>query len=127
MVSRESNDEARDAILRFLSGALALRKERYLEFASRPKAQGKLLADFYHHFASCFAKQAVVQQLPSEAWSSVAYSFAPPREFGVRWTTLREGYDNMGEAQLLVTADGKFGIHTQEDSFGGAMFIRSSR
>lgn len=126
MSGREPIDDARNAILRFLSGALARRKERYLEFASRPKAQGKLLADFYHHFAGCFAKQAVVRELPAEAWTSVAYSFAPPKEFGIRWTTLREAYENMREAQLLVTADGRFGIHTQEDSSGGPMFIRAS-
>ena len=116
--------DATDAIVRLLSGSLARRRDRYVEFASRPKARNKLLKDFYHQLAECFDERTLVSDLPAEAWSSAAYSYAPPKEFGVPWESLREAYKDMGEARLLVTQDGRFGIHTREDSFGGPVFIK---
>jgi hypothetical protein len=121
---RPSAPNVTTALVTFLSGTLAQRRERYVEFAGKAKTQRKLIAEFYHHFAGCLAKQAIVPALPEDAWELPAYSYGPSAEFGTPWPSLKAAYESMGEATLLVTQDGRFGIHTQEDSFGGPIFIQ---
>jgi len=114
-----------EALTRLLSASLARRRDRYVEFASRPKAHKKFLNEFYHQLADCFDPRHVVAELPANAWSMPAYSYGPPSTFGARWDSLQEAFGSISEAQLLVTEDGRYGVHTQEDCLGGPMFIKA--
>ena len=119
--------DATEALTKLLSTSLSHKRERYVDFASRPKAQKKLLNDLYHKLIDCFDPKHIVSQLPASAWSTPAYGYAPPRTFGVRWSSLKDAILDRGsdDAYLLVTEDGLYGVYCQEDCFGGPIFIRA--
>ena len=58
-----------EALTRLLSASLVRRRDRYVEFVSRPKAHKKFLNEFYHQLADCFDPRHVVAELPANAWS----------------------------------------------------------
>ncbi len=117
--------DAQDALVAFFSRTLARRHERYVALVSRPKGQQKLLGEFYHRLWDCFEPRHVVGDLPKAAWSTPAYVYGPAPPFGARWPSLRAAYGELTEGQLLVTEDGRFGIHAQEDCSPGPLFIKA--
>jgi hypothetical protein len=117
--------DARAALVHFLSTALAARRERYVELASRAKTQDKFLAELYHRLAGCIDARKVVPELPADAWDRPAYVFAPPDEFGTPITSLLAAHRAATDACLLITADGMFAIHVPEDHADGTLFIKA--
>ena len=99
----------------FLSNALAKRRDRYAEFAVRPKTQPKLLRAFHHERLECFDQRKVVESLPESAWALPAFTFSSPSTFGLASSSLRAAYEAESDAFLIITANGRYGVHREED------------
>ena len=99
----------------FLSRSLAKRRDRYAEFAARPKSQPKILHALHHDLLECFDRAHVVESLPESAWNLPAYRFSSRSKFGAASSSLREAYEAERDAFLIVTQDGRYGVHREED------------
>ena len=107
--------DATEALIAFLTHAVRRhRRDRYIGFATNPKARQKILADFYHNFHDCIDPAKVVPALPRSAWQATAYSYAAPNEFGVEASSLQSAYDSNNEAFLLITRDAQYGVFCEE-------------
>jgi hypothetical protein len=68
----------------------------------------------YHQLGGLFRKSGVVVQLPDGAWALPAFRFKPREGFGVPVANLRAAYDEGGQNELLITADGRYGYWRDE-------------
>ncbi len=98
------------------------RRDRLIEFASKPKTRPKFLDLMYHDMGSLFDSSVTVEALPEEAWSQPGLAFAPPATFGAPYPTLRDAFDahaNDDTGCLIITLNGEFGAwfdHTYVDT-----------
>jgi len=106
--------DAGDALLVFLRGSLGPKRDRILDFAARPKAHAKFLDLLYHQLGELFRASCVVARLPDAAWNQSAFRFKPPDDFGVPVTSLRAAYGELGENELVITTDGRYGYWRDE-------------
>jgi len=115
--------DATQALAQFLSGALSRRRDRYVEFASKPKTQAKLLEALHHELHDCFDSAVVKQSLPERAWSAAAFLYSPEAGFGLSFGSLRLATEHLPDAFLALTQDGVFGVHREEDSIDTQLLI----
>jgi len=106
--------DARAAVVAFLSNTLARRRDRFVEFASRPKAQDKLLAALYHDLHECFDRRRVVDAFPDPVWRAPAWAFAPPDCFGLRYESFGDAVEDLVDSFLVISLDGRYGLHREE-------------
>ena len=105
---------ADETLLAFLRGCLGAKRDRVLDFVSRPKARAKFLAMLYHELPEFLDQACVVTNLPSAAWTQMALRFAPPNEFGIAVPTLRQAFDELVQPELVVTIDARYGFWGDE-------------
>ena len=101
-------------LLTFLRGSLGAKRERVVDFVARPKSREKFLALLDHQLGALFDSRCIVRELPSAAWQSPALRFRPPADFGIPAGSLREAFDELGQSELVVTADGRYGYWRDE-------------
>lgn len=102
------------ALIEFLGRGLARRKNRYIDFASRPKTRKKFLASIYHDLESDLDMSACVTSLPDSILDQPAYWYSPPKQYGEPVPSLRDLFDSQDDAFLAITQDGKAGIYQPE-------------
>lgn len=105
---------AGEALLVFLRGSLGTKQDRIVDFATRPKARAKFLALLYHQLGALFRESSVVARLPDRVWALPAFRFTPPDGFGAPISRLRTAYDEDGQNELVITADGLYGYWRDE-------------
>ena len=105
----------RDVVSMFLKGSLHSRwRDRYVGFVAKPKTEAKLLRALPHDLMSCFDQRAIVTELADSAWNSPALSFST-EGFGLHESSLRSAHARCGDSVLVVTCDGKYEFHREED------------
>jgi len=75
-------------LLRSCEERLGAKRDRTIDFATRPKARPKFLDLLYHQLGGLFRPACIVGRLPDTAWAQPAYRFSPPHEFGASLQTL---------------------------------------
>ena len=103
-----------EALAAFLRGSLGTKRDRTIDFATRPKTRPKFLDLLYHQLGGLFRPACAVGQLPDTAWALPAYRFSPPHEFGASVPTLRAAHDVDGHSELVITTDGRYGYWRDE-------------
>ena len=106
--------DAKQAIETFLAKALKNKKERYLGFVSKPKTQRKFLDSIYHDLQDVLDDKKKIDSLPKHVLSMSGYKFQPPNHFGEPISSISEICDSFDESFLVVTSDGRYGIHGPE-------------
>ncbi len=112
-----------DVVAMFLKGTLSNRwRDRYVGFVAKPKTEEKLLQSLYHDLMACFDQRAIVAKLPESAWDSPALSFSSDG-FGRSETSLRDAHERCADAVLVVTCDGRYGFHREEDLYDTELLL----
>jgi hypothetical protein len=113
-----------DTLIRFLQRTLQSRwRARYIDLVSRATAQGKFLSSLHHELLDRFAPEHIVRSLPEAAWSCPAFSFSTAGGFGVAEESLRDAHNRSDDAILVITKDGGFGYHREEDRIDTEILI----
>ena len=117
--------DARETLVWFLRRALAVKRERLCDFASKPKTQDKFLAELYHRFGSYVASSTTVPDLPASAWAMPALAFGGALEFGKAFDSLREAWEtvDLHQGALVISADGRFGVWCDHHRFDDRVCI----
>lgn len=105
---------ADEILLAFLRASLGDKRDRIVDFATRPKARSKFLDLLYHQLGGLFRRSCIVPQLPGVAWRQPAFRFRPRNDFGIPVSSLRAAYEEGGQNELVVTADARFGYWRDE-------------
>ncbi len=113
-----------EALAEFLGKCLVFRKDRYVEFASRPKANRKFLDAIPHELEECFGQGCVVSELSSNEWASPAYIFEPIRTFGKEAASLEEAYSDLFDSVLVISRDGSCGFFRPEAHADSELLLR---
>jgi len=98
----------------FLNTYLSNKRSRYLGFISKPKSQKKFLDAIYHELETSLDSSMKVKDFPSTIFEEEGFLFSPPNTFGEPISTLKEGLRKNDESFLLISKDGKYGIHGPE-------------
>ena len=107
--------DAQEALETFLSRALVRSKRaRVLGFIAKPKSRAKFLDAIYHDLENYLDRAKQVDSLPKSVVSMPGYKYQPPEIFGQPIPNLSEFYYGLDESYLVVTIDGKYGIHGPE-------------
>ncbi len=106
--------EAEQALKIFLDSALSSKKERYVGFVSKKKTRSKFLSAIYHELEGNLDASKKVTALPEHALAMPGYKFEPPNSFGEPITTLDAICNTSDESFLVVSVDGKYGVHGPE-------------
>ncbi len=105
---------AETALRRFLAGALARKRDRYLGFIEKPKTRAKFLNAIHHELEMDLDRSKTIAALPPGRNPIPGYHFAPPDEFGIPVEDLREVCRSAEDSFLAVSEDGQFGVHGPE-------------
>jgi hypothetical protein len=107
-----ADDVFRQFVARVLVPAKAERLDRLI---GTPRGNHKALETMYHHFIA-WLKPELATPKRQQFWSQECFVFRPPRTFGERRTSFAVAYDELSttDSWLIVSADGKFGIHRPE-------------
>ena len=116
--------KAEEALRFFLSQAvLPDKRARYLDLISRPKSRKKFLDTFYHELEYHLDPARRVGSLSLAQLALPGYRFDHYDEaLGVPEETMAAAATSMEESVLVISADGKIGIHTPESFIDGRTF-----
>lgn len=107
--------EAEKALRFFLRHvALPAKRARYLDLISRPSSRRKFLDMLYHKLECNLDPSKSVKKLSPEALSMPGYRFGYCDMFGEPVDLLAAVCASDDESFLVVSIDGKFGIHGSE-------------
>ncbi len=106
--------ESMESLGVFLKIYLSNKRSRYLGFIAKPKSQKKFLDTIYHELEGSLNSSMKVKELPSAVLEDGGFLFSPPNTFGEPVSALKEGLRNNDESFLLISRDGKHGIHGPE-------------
>jgi len=107
----------------FLSRALCHRRERYIEFAKKPKTRKKFLDAIYHDLERDLDPAYFVESLPSEISLSSGYVFQAGGQFGAPLLSLEELIASHAESCLAVSTSGQAGIYCPETHIDSRRYI----
>jgi hypothetical protein len=114
-----------EVLLTFLRRSLGAKRDRVLDFVARPKAHDKFLALLHHELGALFDPHCVVRDLPPAAWSLQALRFRPAHDFGTPVPSLRAAFDELGQAELAVTMDGRCGFWRDETHLDSRVLVQT--
>jgi hypothetical protein len=103
-----------ETLLAFLRGSLGAKRDRLLDFVARSKSRSKFIALLYHELGGLFDSACVVPDLPGAAWITPALRFRSVSEFGTSVRTFKSAYDELAQAELVVTIDARYGFWRDE-------------
>lgn len=109
-----ANEDSCAPLLDFLRGSLGRKRERILDFASRPRSRRKFLDLLYHELGDLLDPSCIVPALPEAAWRQPALRFRPPSDFGVAIASLRQAHQHLEHRELVITLDGRHGYWRDE-------------
>ena len=107
---------ADDAFRRFVTGALLPDKaERLARLIATPRGKRRVLETLSHDFSAAISKESATPD-KQVFWSQECFVFRPPQTFGDKRESFAVAYDELSatDAWLIVSTDGKFGMHRPE-------------
>ena len=121
--------EPREALIAFLTSTLTKSKrDRYVGFASKHKTETKFLSAIYHDLENCFDQTKRVTSFKQPVLELPGYRFAPSNVFGEPMASIGEVCNGWDESFLVVSVDGRYGIHGPETVIDSrAFYIASSK
>ncbi|MDF7802029.1 hypothetical protein P4C99_21310 [Pontiellaceae bacterium B1224] len=107
---------AEETFIQFASKAIHKRwRDRYVSIATTKRGKKTILEDLWHQFEDRIDQATIIEDLPSEAWRSPAFSYSQTNGFGREEESVRKAFDTVGDGSLIIDKSGKYGIYQPED------------